>query len=70
MYKYYVNKETTGNPNYNHEVHKEGCQWMPSTGNREYLGSFNSCSEAVQAAKKTYTNVDGCATCCPRCHKG
>lgn len=67
---YYVNKVTTSNPNNNHEVHAEGCQWMPSAINRDYLGYFNSCGEAVKKAKEKYLNVDGCATCCPLCHKG
>ena len=51
MKHYYVNKETTGNPNYNHEVHTEGCVWMPSAVNRIYLGYFSSCSAAVKKTK-------------------
>lgn len=70
MKHYYVNRETTGNPNYNHEVHTEDCQWLPSVSNRDYLGYFNSCSEAIKKAKESYSNVDGCATCCSLCHKG
>ena len=71
MYKnYYVNKISTGNPNFNHEVHAEGCVWMPSAANRQDLGCFSSCAEAVRKAKTLYTNVDGCATCCPSCHHG
>jgi hypothetical protein len=72
MYKhYYVNKDTSSNPNHNHEVHTEDCTWMPSLANREYLGYFDNCTDAVQAAKgKKYSNVDGCKTCCPLCHKG
>lgn len=65
---YYVNKNTTGNPNNNHEVHAEGCKWMPSIENRTYLGYFTSCSDAVKKAKESYTAVDGCKTCCPDCH--
>ena len=66
---YYVNKQTTGNPNYNHEVHKGTCPYLPSVLNREYLGYFSSCAEAIKKAKEFYTNVDGCAICCPECHK-
>ena len=66
---YYVNKLTTGNPNFNHEVHKSNCYYLPSESNREYLGYFNSCAEAIQTAKRRYFNVDGCAVCCPECHK-
>lgn len=67
MKHYYVNKETMGNPNYNHA---EGCVWMPSAVNRIYLGYFSSCSDAIKKAKEYYSNVDGCATCCPLCHRG
>ena len=69
MFKhYYVNKETTGNPNYNHEVHTEDCYRLPSVLNRVYLGYFNSCLAAMSKAKTIYSNVDGCAICCPECH--
>lgn len=66
MAKYYVNNtpQSTGE----HEIHKTGCQWMPSSGNRTELGDFASCVPAVAAARKVYANVDGCATCCPACH--
>ena len=70
MAHYYVNKNSTGNPNYNHEVHTDGCQWMPAFENRVDLGYHNSCSEALVEARKYYSNVDGCATCCPSCHRG
>jgi hypothetical protein len=66
---YVVNKISTGNPYYNHEVHTDGCQWMPLPENRVDLGYFNSCSEALTEARKYYSNVDGCATCCPSCHR-
>lgn len=69
MYKdYYVNKNDTGNPNFNHEVHCEDCFWLPTVNNRIYLGYFDSCYDAVKMAKEYYINVDGCATCCPLCH--
>lgn len=69
MFKYYVNKQTNGNPNYNHEVHTEYCRYLPSIENRVYLGIFASCSEAVKKARMVYPNSDGCAICCPQCHK-
>ena len=28
--KYYVNNRQQDGSGYNHEVHKEGCYWMPS----------------------------------------
>lgn len=68
MKKYYVNKNSDSNPGNNHEVHAEGCRWMPMSENRQYLGEFSSAVEAVQMAEIFYQNVDGCATCCPECH--
>ena len=67
-YHYYVNKLTTTNPNFNHEVHKSACRYLPSEDNRVYLGYFNSTAEAMLKAKMYYLNVDGCAVCCPECH--
>ena len=64
MANYYVNKNTQSTGE--HEVHKEGCSYMP--GNRLYLGDFSSCVPAVQPAKKTYPNSDSCKWCCPGCH--
>jgi hypothetical protein len=64
MDRYYVNNiaQSTGE----HEVHKDGCSFFPS--DREYLGYFSSCKEAIAEARKTYSNVDGCFFCCPECH--
>ena len=66
MSKYYVNKnaQDTGE----HEVHCEGCQWMPLAKNLIYLGNFSSCKAAIDEAKKYYTNVDGCMHCSLTCH--
>ena len=50
-YNYYVNMDSTGNPNHNHEVHKDGCIRMPSTEKRMYLGIFGRCEDALTAAK-------------------
>jgi len=66
MSMYYVNKNAQ--PNGDHEVHKEPCFWLPAPENRDYLGIFNSCRDAVNAARKDYTSVDGCVHCCPDCH--
>lgn len=70
MYKYYyVNKDTTGNPKYNHEVHTEECAIKLKISNKEYLGSYDNCNDAVRKAKDLgYSNVDGCIHCCYACH--
>lgn len=66
MSSYYVNK--TAQPTGEHEVHKEGCTYLPSINNRIYLGDFISCKNAVEAAKLYFSNVDGCYTCSRDCH--
>lgn len=68
MAKYYINEKQQWGFGYNHEVHKEGCYWMPST--RKYLGEFSSESAALAAAKRLYNDADGCVHCCPSIHKG
>ena len=67
MKHYYVN--SVPQPNGDHEVHCEGCLWMPSINNRIYLGYFASSKEALAAAKWRYSSADGCMHCCPEIHK-
>ncbi len=52
MDSYYVNRNAQLNGD--HEVHKEGCRYLPTAENRIYLGQFSSCREAVQEAKKHF----------------
>jgi len=61
--KYYVNNRQQDGSGYNHEVHKEGCYWMPS--DKTFLGEFYSDEAALTEAKKYYADADGCAHCCP-----
>lgn len=68
MSNYYVNKNAQQNGD--HEVHKEGCSWMPELSNRLYLGDFTSCEPAVREAKKHYSQSNGCYYCCNACHTG
>ncbi len=63
---YYVNTQAQSNGD--HEVHKEGCTCLPSVQNRIYLGSFNSCVDAVNEARKYFTQVNGCYYCSYPCH--
>lgn len=69
MANYYVNTNRQSGSGYNHEVHKEGCPWMPSVLNRRYLGWFSTDAEALKAAKSYYDDADGCVHCCPSIHK-
>lgn len=63
---YYINKQAQSNGD--HEVHKDDCTYLPSLANRKYLGDHLNCKSAVTEAKKTYTQSNGCKTCCPDCH--
>ena len=68
MKNYYVRKIKDDRGYY--EVHEASCYWIPKPENREYLGQFYSCSSALSAAEtKGYRPADGCAHCCPDCHK-
>lgn len=64
MKNYYVNNNAQSNGD--HEVHVEGCRYMPSS--KKSLGLFSSCRGAVIEAKKTYKQSNGCKTCCNDCH--
>ena len=66
--KYYVNKRAQSNGD--HEVHHSGCYVLPKEENRTYLGEFENCRDAVEAAKKIHSEADGCSRCCSECHTG
>lgn len=68
MASYYVNKNAQTNGD--HEVHREGCSWLPKHENRIYLGEYHSCHGAVAKAGTHYLQVNGCAYCSPDCHSG
>ena len=70
--KYYrVNKNTFANPNGDNEVHASDCVHYNQLTNFQPLGEHASCVTAVAMAKRIgYPNADGCAKCCPLCHKG
>ena len=60
------NAQSTGE----HEVHNldAGCQYLPNPSNRQALGLHSDCHGAITAAKKHYSNVDGCWYCARPCH--
>ena len=66
MAKYVMNKNSQSNGD--HEVHKEGCSWMPKPENQLPLGDFPSCHGAVAKAKTIDSLADGCKHCSPDCH--
>ena len=67
MASYYVNRNAQSNGD--HEVHRSDCDHLPDFVNREYLGEFNNCRDAVREATTRYSDVDGCYYCCYPCHK-
>lgn len=65
MANYYVN--TSAQINGDHEVHVDGCGWMPSS--KVHLGDYFSCGPAVEQSKRYYySQSNGCRYCCPACH--
>ena len=68
MKKYYLNLNAQSNGD--HEVHDEYCIYLP-VSNRDYLGTFYNCKEAVTEAKRRYPykKIDGCWKCSKDCHK-
>ena len=63
---YYVNNNPQ--PTGEHEVHLEGCYWLNLAISKTSLGPHSSCASALIAARSFYSNVHGCAFCCPECH--
>ncbi|MFT9496788.1 hypothetical protein [Anaerosolibacter sp.] len=64
---YYVNKNKQANGDY--EVHTEDCSWIPGAINRQHLGYFNNCKDAVKKAKDLgYSQSNGCYYCSKECH--
>ena len=71
MNTYYVNNNPTYNPGYHHEVHTAEHARQLGITSKICLGSFSDEIQAVNYAKSVhYSDADGCATCCPRAHKG
>ena len=64
MARYYVNDNAQANGD--HEVHREGCNYMPSS--RTDLGQHDGCKTAVAEAKKHYRQSNGCYWCSRECH--
>ena len=66
MTEYYVNNDSSGNPNRNHEVHTSTCRYKST--NSINLGFHYSCYSAVLKAKNYYKDADGCYHCSNDCH--
>lgn len=67
---YCVNNDNSKNPEENHEVHTVEHAEKLGISSYKYLGYCSSEEDALQEAKKIYSDADGCAICCPSIHKG
>ncbi len=67
---YYVNNNQTRNPGLHHEVHTSAHANELGITNKTLVGYYTNEVDAVNAAKRIYSDADGCATCCPKAHKG
>lgn len=66
---YYLNQNQQSNGDY--EVHSADCTRLPSQQNREYLGIFDNCREAVGEARRrhpSWSRINGCYWCSRSCH--
>jgi hypothetical protein len=61
MSKYYINKIAKSDGC--HELHTDECKYLPSKGNRVYLGNHSAYIDAVKEARKYYTESNGCFFC-------
>lgn len=66
MRNYYVNNKAQANGD--HEVHRDGCTFLPGEIDRIYLGLFTNCHDAVRQARRHFAAVNGCAVCSAPCH--
>lgn len=67
MAHYYVNDNAQANGD--HEVHRDGCTYMPNPGNRTFLGDYYTCHPAVRVAQRKYPRTaNGCYWCSRECH--
>ena len=53
-----------------HEVHDLASSYncLPHPENRVALGYYAYCSDAINAARRYYSDSNGCRWCVPACH--
>ena len=61
MANYYVNKKAQKNGA--HEVHIGTCSYLPDEELKIYLGTFETCEQAVGEAKKHFKKSNSCYFC-------
>lgn len=69
MQEYVVNNRDEKNPNENHEVHTKKHALERHIESYTSLGICENAKEAVQKAKKLFSDADGCKICCSEAHK-
>lgn len=57
---------TVSNSDSSYEVHHRECQHLPDPDQREYIGPFNSCKEALRKAIHANPNARLCSVCCSK----
>lgn len=67
MKNYYLSTYVKNNGNY--EVHSLDCYFLPKQEHRILLGFFDDGKDALNAAKKYKSNIEGCKFCIPECYK-
>ncbi len=70
MKLYYINNDQTRNPGLHHEVYTSEHAAELRISSKKLVGYYDNEIQAVQAGKSFYSDADGCATCCPRAHRG
>lgn len=48
-----------------HEVHMDDCVWCPPDDQLETVGQFESSEQAMESAKKIFSDANGCHCCMP-----
>ena len=68
-HRYYYNRNS--NKNNKHEIHRQGCAYMPKEKNKMKIGLADDCHKAIIKAKERtgIEKFDGCAYCCSECNE-
>jgi hypothetical protein len=66
--RYYVNLNEE--PSSDHDVHTAACSSLPLPEHRLFVGDFDTCGPAIDAARKYFATAKGCARCSSSCNTG
>ena len=51
-----------------HEVHTAACPNVPMPEHRLFVGDFDTCAPAIEAARKYFATAKGCEQCSSSCN--